>query len=466
MRDRIRRTRVRLTLVYLGAFAAVVGVGATGFWFALASFEYGTVDASLDAQAQVVLSGLADSNLDLGGGEQLPGETQAGIAVAALLVAPDGHILDRSGQVSDPNGLAAIVRQSGAVATQRVETRVVAGQAQRILLRPLRLSSGQGAVLLLARPVGEVQETLARVAILLVAVAAGLVIGAGSLGYWLAGRALRPVRMMSATAREISEHDLHRRLHLDLPAGDELGELAATFNEMLARLEAAFDGLQRFTADAAHELRAPLALMRTQVDVMLRRERSVEQYQESHRALLAEIERLSRMADQLLLLARADAGALVPRRDELEVRELLEEVIERWRPAAREKGVTFESDLPAEGLVPGDPDLLRRMFDNLIDNALRHTPEGGQVTATAVVEQDTWRIAVRDSGPGVDSELRDRLFERFTRADAARGRDNGGVGLGLSLCAAIARAHRGSITLEAQTDHAGACFLVRLPTIP
>src|ERR1700730_14859340 len=196
MRDRIRRTRVRLTLVYLGAFAAVVGVGATGLWFALASFEYGTVDASLDAQAQVVLSGLADSNLDLGGGEQLPGETQAAMAVAALLVAPDGRILDRSGQVSDPNGLAAIVRQSGAVSTQRVATRVVAGPALR---RPLRRRTSQGAVLLLARPVGEALETLARVAILLVAVAAGLVIGAGSLGYWLAGRALRPVRMMSAT---------------------------------------------------------------------------------------------------------------------------------------------------------------------------------------------------------------------------------------------------------------------------
>jgi heavy metal sensor kinase len=466
MRDRIRRTRVRLTLVYLGAFAAVVGVAATAFWFALASFEYGTIDASLDAQAQVVLSALADSNGDLGGGEQLPGETQGGIAVAALLVAPDGSILDRSGQVSDPQRLAAIVRQSGAVTAERVETRVVAGQPLRLLLRPLRLASGRSAVLLLARPVEEVRETLARVAVLLAAVAAGLVVGAGSLGYWLAGRALRPVRMMSATAREISEHDLHRRLQLDLPAGDELGELAATFNAMLARLEAAFDGLQRFTADAAHELRAPLALMRTQVDVMLRRDRSAEQYRESHRALLAEIERLSRMADQLLLLARADAGALVARSQELDVREFLEEVIERWRPAARENGVRLESDLPAEGLLPGDPDLLRRLFDNLIDNALRYTPKGGRVTATAAMEEGTWRIDVRDSGPGVSSELRARLFERFTRADAARGRDNGGVGLGLSLCAAIARAHGGSITLEPQPDHAGACLLVRLPTIP
>jgi signal transduction histidine kinase len=196
---------------------------------------------------------------------------------------------------------------------------------------------------------------------------------------------------------------------------------------------------------------------------MLRRERSVELYRDSHRALLAEIERLSRMADQLLLLARADAGALVPRREELDVRELLEEVIERWRPAAAEKGVTLDSDLPNEGLVPGDPDLLRRLFDNLIDNALRYTPAGGRVTTTASIEDGAWGITVRDTGPGVSPDLQGRLFERFTRADAARGRDDGGVGLGLSLCAAIARAHRGSITLEPQTDRLGASFMVRLP---
>jgi signal transduction histidine kinase len=169
------------------------------------------------------------------------------------------------------------------------------------------------------------------------------------------------------------------------------------------------------------------------------------------------------MAEHLLLLARADAGALPLRRDELDVRELLEEIIERWRPAAREKGVRIEPDLPAEGLVPGDPDLLRRLFDNVIDNALRSTPEGGRVTVTARSAEGSWQVAVRDSGPGVSPDLRDRLFTRFTRADAARGRDGGGAGLGLSLCAAIAAAHCGAISLEEPTDHAGACFVVRLP---
>jgi heavy metal sensor kinase len=464
MRDRLRRTRVRLTLVYLGALAAVAGVAAIASWFAFASYEYGTVDASLDAQAQIVVSALADSSGEMSlSGEQLPGQTVGGIAVAALLVTPDGRVIDRSGQVPDPKALAAVVRGSGAVFAPSAETRVVAGHPQRILLRRVRLASGQDGVLLLARPVDELQQTLRTVAILLTVVVGGLVVGGGTLGYWLAGRALRPVRLMSATAREISEHDLHRRLQLDLVPGDELSELAATFNAMLARLEAAFEGLQRFTADAAHEFRVPLALMRTQVDVTLRRERSAGQYRESHLALLAEIQRLSRMAEHLLLLARADAGALPLRRDELEVRELLEEIIERWRPAAREKGLRIDSDLPAEGLVRGDPDLLRRLFDNLIDNALRSTPQGGRVRVRARLEDGGWQIAVRDSGPGVSIELRGLLFTRFARGDAARGRDGGGSGLGLSLCAAIARAHGGAISLEEPADHAGACFLVQLP---
>jgi signal transduction histidine kinase len=233
---------------------------------------------------------------------------------------------------------------------------------------------------------------------------------------------------------------------------------------MLGRLESAFEGLQRFTADAAHELRAPLALMRTQVDVILRKPRTQEQYQSSHRTLLEEIERLSRMADQLLLLARADAGALAPHRETVEVRELLEEVIERWRPAAREHAIAIRADLPGEGTTRADPDLLRRLFDNLLDNALRHTPAGGEVRVVAAPEAHGWRFEVQDTGAGIDPDLRHRLFERFTRADPARGRDSGGAGLGLSLCAAIARAHGGSITLQDPANHTGARFVVRFPT--
>jgi two-component system sensor histidine kinase BaeS len=169
------------------------------------------------------------------------------------------------------------------------------------------------------------------------------------------------------------------------------------------------------------------------------------------------------MADQLLLLARADAGVLPLRPEALDLSELLEGIVERWRPAALDRGVQLQSELPIEGDAPADPELLRRLVDNLLDNAVRHTPGGGSVRLSAIAEGDQWRIAVEDSGPGVAPELGPRLFQRFTRADPARGRETGGAGLGLSLCAAIAHAHGGTIALDAPADLGGARFVVLLP---
>jgi heavy metal sensor kinase len=343
-------------------------------------------------------------------------------------------------------------------------TRTVDGVPRRLLVERLDLGGGQRGVLVLARSVEELRETLLLVAGLLAVAVVAVVVGAAGLGYWLAGRALSPVRVMAATARDISEHDLHRRIDLSLPPGDELGELAATFNSMLERLQTAFEGLQRFTADAAHELRAPLTLMRTQVEIALRRERTPGEYRASHQALLEEIERLTRLAEQLLLLARADAGALEPRFQALDLPELLEGVVERWRPAALERGLSLVSELPMQGSVRADPELLRRLLDNLLDNAIRHTPPGGTVRLTAGGTGVRWLIAVEDTGSGVPPELRSRIFERFTRGDAARGRETGGAGLGLSLSAAIAAAHDGTIELESSRD-GGARFVVVLPYI-
>jgi two-component system OmpR family sensor kinase len=465
MRELLRRTRVRLTLVNVAIFAVVASLAALGFWAAFAVSEYQTVDASLTAQSRLLQSQIEQSSGQFGeaGEPPLPGETQSGIAVGAMLLASDGRVLDQSGQIRDAAGLAAVARRPGS-AVGCCRTAMVAGQSVRLLVMPVELGNGTRGSLLLARPIGELQESLLRVAGLLVLVAGVLVAGAGGLGYWLAGRALRPVRVMAGTAREISEQDLHRRIQLDLPAGDELGELAETFNGMLARLESAFEGLRRFTADAAHEFRAPLALMRTQVEVTLRRPRSAHQHEASQHALLIEIQRLSRLADQLLLLARADAGALEPRREAVDLPEFMEATIERWRPAAREAEVQLESQLPLEGSLAGDPDLLRQLLDNLIDNAIRYTPAGGTVSVSAGERGGWWLIGVQDSGPGIDRSLRPRLFERFARADGARARSTGGAGLGLSLCAAIAAAHGGSMVVE-NSPSGGARFVARLPAM-
>ncbi|HEY4865596.1 MAG TPA: ATP-binding protein [Candidatus Dormibacteraeota bacterium] len=466
MREHLRRTRVRLTLVYVGVFALVAGSAAVAFWLAFSLTEYQVVDGSLITQSNLVESQIKEIGGQRFGesGEPLPGETQAGIGVAALLLGADGHVLDRSGQIKDPGALASTATRefpSGGCC----RTKMVGGQPMRLMVMPVDLGNGAVGRLVLARPIQELQQSLLRVAVLLVFVVVLLVVGAAGLGYWLSGRALRPVGVMAGTARQISEQDLHRRIQLNLPPGDELGELAATFNGMLARLDASFEGLRRFTADAAHEFRAPLALMRTQLDVMLRRRRSVEEYEASHRSLLTEVERLGRLADQLLLLARADAGALAPRRESIDLPEFLEETIERWRPAAQEREVELDSQVPLEGAVAGDPDLLRQLLDNLLDNAIRHSPGHGTVTVSAVEEGGWWRLTVQDRGPGVKVGMRSRLFERFARADAARGRATGGAGLGLSLCAAIAEAHGGSISL-ADVFGPGARFVVRLPSMP
>jgi heavy metal sensor kinase len=336
-----------------------------------------------------------------------------------------------------------------------------AGHTARVLAQPVDPGGGPVVgVLAVTRPVQELHETLFVLALLLAGSVALLVVVVSSLAWLLAGRALRPVRQIAATARDLSEHDLHRRITLDLPA-DELGELAATFNGMLARLDTAFTTLQDFTADAAHELRAPLALLRAELEVSLARARTPAEYEASQRIALAEVERLAALADQLLLLARADVGELQPTVEEVDIGDLVEETTERWRPLAGRRAIEVAAEVHDEGTLQADPRLLRRVLDNLFDNAVRHTPDGGTVRV-AVERGDMWNITVSDTGAGIPPDQRLRLFERFARGDAARARATGGAGLGLALCRAIADLHGGSITLD--EDHGGgARFRLRLP---
>jgi heavy metal sensor kinase len=458
-----RRTRVRLAAAYTVVFTVVAILAAGAFWIAFRNAEYDSVNDSLRAQAHALVSGLDEDKtgrVTFLGSDSFPNESSQGIAISAVLISKDGTTLDRSGQAPNVADVLPLVHQSQASGRPVYATSPVRGLHERILVQSVRLSNGGLAWIVLARTVTELDATLTRTAILLGMVVVGLAVTSSLAGYWLAGRALRPVRQIAATARELSDRDLHRRLDLNLP-DDEMGELADTFNAMLARLEAAFESLRQFTADAAHELRAPLTLVRAEVELALNRSRSAASYEGSLRSVLVETERLSRMVDQLLLLARADAGALVASVGEVDVADLLEETVSRWRPLAQEKRVELVADIPESGTLQGDADLLRRMLDNLLDNALRHSPEGGVVTITCSRDPDNWSIAIQDTGPGVEEALRPSLFERFTRADQARGRETGGAGLGLSLCAVIARIHGGRISLD---DHGpGARFVTLLP---
>ncbi|HEY8745630.1 MAG TPA: ATP-binding protein, partial [Chloroflexota bacterium] len=259
----------------------------------------------------------------------------------------------------------------------------------------------------------------------------------------------------------LSEQDLHRRVEVAAPP-DELGELVDTFNGMLARLEASFASLRRFTADASHELRAPLALMRSELDVALTRPRNAEAYRHVLGVLRGEVERLTRLADQLLLLARADAAALHPRMEGVDVADFLHETAARWSTVAARRSVELDVTAPDAGAMQADPDLIRRVLDNLIDNALRYAPASSRVRLSAERTDGGWRFEVADQGPGVPAEYRPQLFARFARADSARTRDGSGAGLGLALSASIARAHGGQITLVPRPGY-GAVFQLSLP---
>jgi heavy metal sensor kinase len=438
-------------------------VGAAVFWTAYSSAELHALEAGLRAQAQVIRGGLEvrGSTVTDQGRSSLPGATLQGFAIGAMLVDPGGRVLIRSSNAPPRAGVAALVGSPGtARAGMTILTAHLDGQDDRVLVTPLRLDDGRRATLVLARPLTTYGEKLTHAAMYLALTVVGLTLMAAVSAYLLAGQVLKPVRVITATARELSERDLHRRITLTLPP-DELGELAATFNEMLARLEAAFASLNRFTADAAHELRTPLALMRSEIQVSLRGAPDIAEHRATLEAVLADVERLTRTADQLLMLARADAGVLTPRCERVEIDDVLDEVAGRWHPTLRQRDTRLCVQLPGAGAIVADPDMIRRLLDNLIDNAARHA-RGGTITLGGVAVDGGVELVVRDTGPGVDPAVRSRIFERFTRSDPARGRETGGAGLGLSICDAIARLHAGAIRLD-ETVARGACFRVWLP---
>jgi heavy metal sensor kinase len=273
----------------------------------------------------------------------------------------------------------------------------------------------------------------------------GILIAIGG-GYFLAGRALAPVQEITRIANEIGADRLDQRIEV-ANAGDEIGALAQTLNQMIERLEQSFAHMQRFTADAAHELRTPLAILRTEAEVALRSPRSPEEYVRVLGNLLDETNRLGQVADQLLFLSRQDAGLLPSAREEVMAETLLEGVVEHMRVLAQAKGVSLRLDSNEPCRLLSDGGLLRRVLFNLLDNAIKYTKPGGAVAVQGLAGEDQWTVVIRDSGVGIAAEHLSHVFERFYRADAAR-ETNSGVGLGLALCKSIIQNLKGTIELR------------------
>jgi heavy metal sensor kinase len=334
----------------------------------------------------------------------------------------------------------------------------------RIYTQPLAGAPGQPtAWLQVIQPLAPVQEALEGLSrqMLLGFPLALLLAAAG--GLFLARRALAPVDRMTSTAAALSASDLARRIGYSGPP-DELGRLATTFDAMLDRLAAAFARERRFTADAAHELRTPLTALRGRIEVALSRPRSAEEHAATLRALADDVDRLARLSNDLLLLARLDDGELRPDHGPVRLDDLLASVVESVRDLAAVRGLTLHYDPPPALTVAGDLGQLSRLLLNLLDNALKFTPAGGAISVGLAADGAWAVITVADTGPGIAPEHLPLLGRRFYRGEADRARASGGSGLGLAIAGEIARAHGGALSLTSSLGR-GTTATVRLPVL-
>ena len=442
--------RLRLTLVFAVAMACLLAAMAVFVSVRVGDALVATVDQSLRAQA-------AETGRDVHDERSLVDPDTGTGARFAQLLSTDGAIVRAT-----PTGLPALLSPADARAvaggsTIRRTTTVPRHEGQwRLLAVPVR-GEGKPSALVFVDSLAARDETLHRLSIEFLVAAPIALLLASLAGYGLAAAALHPVESMRRRAAAITAETPGRRL--PVPDGrDEIARLAETLNAMLGRLEDAVEHERRFVADASHELRTPLALLRAELDLALRRPRSKEELEEALRSAAEESERLTRLAEDLLLIARSEQGELPLVPEPVAVDALLERVAARFGPRAaqsrRELAVTETDGL----VVEGDPRRLEQALGNLVENALVHG--SGTIELSARGHGDVLELHVCDRGEGFPQDFAPRAFGRFSRADEARGRP--GSGLGLAIVELIARAHGGAAHI-AQPTGSGADVWLALP---
>ena len=450
----------RLTLWYAGALLAILIV-ISGLSYSLLAWSLAQdVDRSLLTVAEVVRdASRSGERLDVA--EQWLREFLDPEHQLFQLLDPDGTLRLRSRRLrGDTLPLSPAARQSVIEGRPAFDTVVLHDRRVRVVTLPVRRDGRLVEVVQVGVPLRPTERTLERwVEALAVLVPLGVGLAAAG-GRVMARAALKPVDDMSQAARRIDAEALARRIRVR-GTGDELDRLAETLNGMLARLENTFGEMRRFSADAAHELRTPLTALKGTLEVALRTDRSVAEYQDALSSALEEVDRLVRLAEDLLLMSRATAGPEAPRA-RVDVEPLVLDVAEVGARLGKERGVAVRVGPVAPAVVLGDAGALRRALLNLVENGAKYTPAGGRVELTAAVTEGDVLIAVEDTGPGIDPADAARIFEPFVRLDAARARETGGAGLGLAIARSIVVAHRGTLAV-APGATGGARFTIRLP---
>src|SRR5215212_1520136 len=454
--------RIRLTLWYAGVLALSLIAFSFVIYYAAGNTFHERQDESLRSTAQTVASAYIE---EFGEAHSL---SKAGEIVLAEITFPNRYV-----QLTDSTGKPISTSANFSGSAIAIPASVFADARARgfseVTVNGLRvtvvpLSSGQTVgYAAVAEPLSVIEDGLRELRRDLFAGATLVLLLASGGGYFLARKSLAPIASMNSQTQRISAENLSARLDVT-NSRDELGQLATTINDLLARLENSFKEQQRFIADASHELRTPLAVLRGETEVALSKTRTIEEYQQSLSLIQDEAERLSRIVEDLFILARQPINTRAAlNKERVSLNDAVRDCARAAQVLAMQKGVRlkFESDSPSIALN-GDEELIRRMILNLLDNAVKYTPAGGEISLALVRQNGNAEIVVRDTGMGIPEAAQPRVFDRFYRVDKARARAMGGAGLGLSIAQWIVEVHGGEIKLVSTPGH-GSTFTVVLP---
>ena len=474
--------RVRLTLWYTAVLALVLIVLALITYSIFWRSTLQRTDVNLSELSEAFLTTLDAETKDQSGADSLKQAGQVAINEhrfrdhVFVIFDDAGNLVVSSQDV--PPGAAA---DGGPLSTHSFERFLYASSHSDRLFGKVRggedgyrafarhfSSSGKTYTLVILQSLHAQQEMLEEVTATFAWVIPIAIVLASVGGYFLARKSLGPVVAMSSHAGRIGAANLHERLAVQNER-DELGQLAQSFNSLLDRLSQSFERQQRFMADASHELRTPVAILRGEAEVALSQQaRSQKEYRESLEVLQQEATRLTHIVEDLFTLTRADAGQYPLQPRDFYLDELVAECVHAARTLALAKKISLTLEEAFESPIHADESLLRRMILNLLDNAIKYTPQAGRVTVTCNWVGDEYVVSITDTGGGIPAELQPRIFERFFRADKARSRaenDGGGAGLGLSISRWIAEAHHGRLELT-RSDSIGSTFTAYLPAGP
>lgn len=471
--------RVQLTFWYTLVLASIIfGCGAFVYKYLESSLE-SSVDTALSLQFHQIASEVSYHNghiliNDITGDlpnpstpqtSAQPQTTTSDVGASSAIV----RVLDMKGNVIRENHVFRLIPMPSDVLSLSLQgtawngtIKTHTGQEVRVYSAALFDQGAPFAVVQVGASLDQLHNVLRRTAILLLLLVPLILLVSAVVSYWLAGRAFAPIHRLTATARKIGAGDLRQRVPVP-PAQDEVHFLALTLNEMIEHLDEAFKRQRRFVADASHELRTPVAAIRSKTDVALLQPLSAAEYRHVIQGINTEVGRLGHLISDLLALARADEGQSPLVLEPVQLDVLVEAVAANAEPLAQERNINLRVQVSEPVTVQGDEARLIQVVMNLLDNALIYTRSGGCVTLLVGRDQDTARIIVRDTGVGIAPEHLPHIFERFYRADPARQRREGNSnGLGLAIVDWAVRAHDGSVSVES-TPGQGSTFTVALP---